>query len=200
MVRAITTRILRQILLVIVLRVIELRCFRDLCRDLPFARCPESNLVYALGLFSRLTLLRVQYVDCRAILRACIVALAHPLSGIVRLPENPQQGLVGNNFRIVDHPHNFSMTREAGAHLFVCRIGCVPASVAHCSRIHPGKLPEKLLRPPKTSEPEYRLGKPSRKRRYHAPTAHKMSLRNGEPGAPSRKCVLCGRYFCLLAK
>src|SRR5688572_10605807 len=80
---AITVRILRQVLLVIFLRVVELRRLADFGGDRGAMRLAERFLVAALALFRRLLLRVGGEVDGRAVLRADVIALAHALGRIV---------------------------------------------------------------------------------------------------------------------
>src|SRR6185312_14003305 len=80
---AITIRILRKILLVIILGIIELRRVLNFRRDRAHPAGGESFLVGALGVLGGLALLGVGDVDSRAVLRADVVLLSHALRGIV---------------------------------------------------------------------------------------------------------------------
>jgi glyoxylase-like metal-dependent hydrolase (beta-lactamase superfamily II) len=134
----IAARILCQVLLVIILRVIESRGIENLGSDYTFARRLKSDLVDTLGFLRLLTLLLVRYVDDGAILRPAVIALAHTLSRIVRLPEHAQELLIRNDFRVIHNPDDFGVARPAGAHLFIRRIGCVAPGIPDRSRIHAG--------------------------------------------------------------
>src|ERR1700719_2419637 len=91
---AVPIRILRQILLVIVLCVEELRRVANLGGDRAAPCCREARLVCALRRLRGIALLRVRGVDRRAVLSADVVSLPHALRRIVRLPEHPEQILV----------------------------------------------------------------------------------------------------------
>src|SRR5687768_9387577 len=78
-VTAVAPRILREVLLVIVLGVVELRRVEDLGRDLLEARLRELFLVRVARGFRELALLGRVHVDARAVLGADVVALAHAL-------------------------------------------------------------------------------------------------------------------------
>src|SRR3954447_15242528 len=85
---------LGQVLLVIVLGVEERPGVRDLGRDLAEPRGPESLAERRARALDGLALLWRRDVHRRAVLGPDVVALAHPLRGVVPLPEDPQQLLV----------------------------------------------------------------------------------------------------------
>src|SRR6267142_1228011 len=88
---AIPARVLRQVLLVVILGVIEGRLVGDLGRDRAESLLPQRGLERLSRLLGRRALLLAGRVDPAAVLRARVVALAHPLRGIVALPEYSQQ-------------------------------------------------------------------------------------------------------------
>src|SRR4029079_265853 len=97
---AIAARIFAEVLLVIVLGVVELRCLADLRRDRAEPRRLQANLE-ALARIERGFLLRLAIaVDRGAIWRAAIVALPHSLRGVVAFPEHLQQVFIARLLRI----------------------------------------------------------------------------------------------------
>src|SRR3989442_13068468 len=88
---AVPARVLRQVLLVVVLRVIEGRLLRDLGGNRAESLLSQGGLERLARLFGRRTLLLHSRVDRAAVLRPDVVALAQSLRGIVVLPEHPQQ-------------------------------------------------------------------------------------------------------------
>src|ERR1700691_5028703 len=109
MIRAIPARILRQILLVIVLRVEEWRRFANLGGDGTAMGRGQRFLEDAPGVFCREALLLIEREYGRAVLAADIVALSHTLRGIVRFPERAQQVLIVDLLWIEHHEYRFGM-------------------------------------------------------------------------------------------
>src|SRR5580704_294269 len=93
---AITVRILRQVLLVIVLGEIERRRIADLGGDRPHPLGFERLGIGGLRGLRRGALLRREYVDAGTVLRADVVALTHALGRIVAFPKRLEQFLVGD--------------------------------------------------------------------------------------------------------
>src|SRR5690606_37843519 len=88
---AVPARVLREILLVVVLRVVERLLAADLRRDPPEAARGELALVAVAAAHRFVAPRIVADVDRRAILRADVVALPHPLRRVVRFPEHLEQ-------------------------------------------------------------------------------------------------------------
>src|SRR6202030_2780298 len=82
---AVSVGILREVLLVVVLGVVEGPRLCDLGGDLAVACSGESRLVRACGGFRGGVLGLVEVQDRGAVLGAAVVALAHPLGGVVAL-------------------------------------------------------------------------------------------------------------------
>ena len=120
----------------VVFRVIESWSVQNFSRDLPHARAAETGLICALGFFGRGTLFWVQNVDRRAVLRPNIVALTHPLGGIVCFPKRPQQGFVRSDGWIEYHPHDLRVSRTSGTHFFIRRIRRTAARIPYGGRIN----------------------------------------------------------------
>jgi hypothetical protein len=152
---AIAAGILGQVLLVVVLGVVELRCFEDLGRDRTEAGRREALLERRLRADGSITLLLVEPVDARAVLGARVVALAHPLRGIVGFPEDGQEILVGDLRGIVDDQHHFVVSGLARAHFLVAGIGRDARGIAHRGGIHARHLPELSLDAPEAAEAEH---------------------------------------------
>src|SRR5690554_6670051 len=93
-------------------------------------------------------------VDSTAVLAADIIALAHPLGRIMRLPEDLQKLIVTDNLRVEDDPHRLRMPRQPAAHLFVGRVGGVTALIADRCHPDPGLAPEEALGSPEAPECE----------------------------------------------
>src|SRR3989475_110795 len=88
---AVAVGILREILLVVLLRVVELRRGQNLRRDRTVAHSGEPLLIRITRSLRRAFLILVVVVDAGAVLRADVVALPHALRWIVMLPEQLQQ-------------------------------------------------------------------------------------------------------------
>src|SRR5262245_49894140 len=99
---AVAVGILREILLVVVLGVVELRRRQNLGRDRPVAGLRERPLVLVARSLRGGALRLVVEIDPGAILRADVVALAHALRRIVALPERLQQVVV-RHLRRIEH-------------------------------------------------------------------------------------------------
>src|SRR5438045_3015508 len=91
---AVTVRVLRQVLLVIVLRVVELWRGDDLRGDPPVSGLAQRLLIVVTRAFRGGALRLVVVVDAGSILRADVPALPHALRRIVTLPERLQQLVV----------------------------------------------------------------------------------------------------------
>src|SRR5438132_4101837 len=88
---AIAERVLCQVLLVVILGEIKGWRGADLGRDRAVAGLAEPRLVHLAPGLGGLALARRIGIDRRAVLRADIVALAHPLGRVVPLPAAPDQ-------------------------------------------------------------------------------------------------------------
>src|SRR5207247_1405173 len=84
---AVAHRVLREVLLVVRLGVVERAGRRDLGRDLAVACGRELLLERGASRLGDRALLVALRVDRRAVLRADVVPLPHPLRGAVVLPE-----------------------------------------------------------------------------------------------------------------
>src|SRR5271168_1338016 len=129
---AVATGILRQILLVIVLGVKELRRVADFRGDGAVSRGGEPGLISAPRDLGGAPLCLVSHVDRGAVLRTDIVPLSHSLRGIVRLPEYLEQILVSDLGGIINHARNLGVSCLAGTDFFVGWIGSEPTCIADC--------------------------------------------------------------------
>src|SRR5881397_855530 len=84
---AISVRVLREVLLMVVLGVVELGRRLDLRRDRAVSRRGQLLLKRVARSLGRALLIVVRVVNARAVLRAGIVPLPHALRRIVVLPE-----------------------------------------------------------------------------------------------------------------
>src|SRR3954453_7920500 len=87
---AIPAGVLREVLLMVVLGVVELRRRQDLGRDRPVTGPLQFCLKRVTRRFGGPTLVVAVIVDAGPVLRADVVALAHALGGVVVLPERLQ--------------------------------------------------------------------------------------------------------------
>src|SRR5262249_7287373 len=129
-------------------------------------------------------------IDCRAVLRADVVALTHALGRVMAFPERFQQCFVTRNLRIIDDEYGFGVAAEATAHFFVGRVRCRAAGIA--DRGHPDTrhLPEHPLRAPEAAEPEDRLLQNVRIRPDKRMIVDEMPLRYRHWLAPPGQTVL----------
>jgi hypothetical protein len=101
-------------------------------------------------------LLVARVVDRRTVLRAYVVALAHPLRRVVGLPEYSQQVSVGDLVGVEDDQHDFRVSGSAAARLPIGRVWCEASCVTYDGRIDAIDLPELALGPPEAAEAEDR--------------------------------------------
>lgn len=96
-------------------------------------------------------------VDPGTVLCAGIVALAHALGGIVRLPKDPQQGLIRDRERIKDNEDDFIVSRHSRADLVVSGVGCDPCGVSDSGGVDALLRPELAFGSPKATHSKERL-------------------------------------------
>ena len=183
---AIAAGVLGEVLLVVVLGVEEVAGRHDLGRDAAEAGGAELRLIGLARAFGGLALRVVEVVDARAVLRADVVALAHPLRRIVALPERLQQRVVRHLLRIEHHEHDLVVAGHAGADFTVGRIRRVSGGVAHGRAVDTRQLPELALGAPEAPEPEHRLFEAGREAPSDRRAVDEMRIRHrhrlGTPG------------------
>src|SRR4051812_27229117 len=103
-----------QVLLMVILRIVELRSRQDLCRHGAVAGPSQLTLEGDLRPLRSLFLSVGVVVDARAVLRADVIALAHALRGVVVLPKGAKQLFVRHSPRVVHHEDHFVVTRHPG--------------------------------------------------------------------------------------
>ena len=96
---------------------------------------------------------------------AGVVALAHALGGVMRLPEDLEQRGVGDQRGLKREPHDFVMPGHARADLFIVRIGRITAGIARRGRVNTRQFPEAPFRAPETAQAKQRQLTIRRKRR-----------------------------------
>src|SRR3981189_569387 len=151
---AVSAWVLRQVLLVVVLRVVEGRLGGDLGHDRAVTGLAQRSLERLARLLRGLALRRRRGVDRAAVLRADVVPLAHALGRVMALPERAQQLRVGDPLRVVHHQHRLGVPGRSRADLAVGRIPGVSARVSHRGRVHALELPELPLGAPEATHPE----------------------------------------------
>src|SRR5579859_753731 len=181
-VRAVAARHLVEVLLVVVLGEVEVAGGDDLRCDLPVAGLGQLLLVGVPRLQGRLLLFRRLVEDRRAVLGADVVALAHALGGVVRLPEDLEQVSVGYPGRVEDDPDGLGVTGAAGADFLVGRVGGEATLVADGGGDDARGLPELSLRAPEAAHRElcdlcaFRVGRSER------PAEHLVTRRDRHRG------------------
>src|SRR5947209_5825716 len=153
---AIAAGVLGEVLLVVGLGVIERAGLRDLGRDLAVASAAQHGLVSGPRLVGGRALGLVAPEDRRAVLRADVVALAHPLGGVVSLPEQLQHLLVAGGGAVERDKNGLGMAGAPAADLLVGGVRGKPAGVADGRRVDAVGLPEEALRAPEAAHPERR--------------------------------------------
>src|SRR5215470_8285527 len=135
---AVAARVLRQILLLHVRRVVELGCGEDVGGDATESRGRERALVdLTRGL--RRPLLDVR----RAEDRGAVARIGRlPLRRVVAFPEEAEHRLEARLARVVDHAHDLGVSGPTRGHLLVARVRRAAAGVADRSREDAGGLPE----------------------------------------------------------
>src|ERR687893_682671 len=140
----------------VALSVVERACGGDLRGDRTVTGAPKRLLVGVTHLLGCPVLLVVGVVDRRAVLRADVVALAHPLRRVVGLPEYCEQVSVGDLLGLEDDEHGFGVSGTSAADLLVGRIRRVASRVADRRRVNTVDLPEDTLGTPEAAETEDR--------------------------------------------
>src|SRR5829696_2149818 len=169
-----------QVLLVVGLGIVERASGCDLRGDRTVTGTPKRLLVGVAGLLSGPALLVVGVVDRRAVLRAYVVALAHPLRWVVCLPEHCEQVPVGDLLGVEDDEHGLGVSGMTAANLLVGRVWGKASRVADCCRVDAIDLPELALDAPEAAETEDRGAHTLGDRRLKWRAEHGVSLGNGE--------------------
>src|SRR5258705_4702335 len=173
---AVASGVLREVLLVIILRVVERRRVGNLGGDAPEARIVQPILERLARRFGGALLLGREGVDRRTVLRAGVVPLAHPLCRVVVFPEDFQHRVVRRDLWVEHDEHDLGVPSHPAAHLAICRIRRIAARVADRRRIDTRRLPELPFGAPEAAHAEHRLLEAGGKRR-------------GEPRTRARKGV-----------
>src|SRR5207247_7734391 len=168
---AISVRVLREVLLMIVLGVVALGRRLDLGRDRAVSRRGQLLLKRVTRSLGRALLIVVRVVDARPVLRAGIVSLSHALRRIVTLPEHLQQIVVTDRLRIEHDEHDLVVTGHARADFTIRRVRRRSCGVSDRGAVHAAKLPELPLRAPETAHPDDRAPETIGQRRGEAVSA-----------------------------
>src|SRR5829696_3335983 len=177
---AVSVRYLVQVLLVVGLGIVERASGRNLRGNRIVTGTPKRLLVGVTALLSGPTLLVTRVVDCRAVLRADVVALTHPLRRVMGLPEHCEQFPVGDLLRIEDDEHGLGVPGSSATNLLIGRVRCEAARVADCCRVNALDLPEFTLGPPEAAEAEDSGAHTLGEGRLEGCAEHGMPLGNGE--------------------
>src|SRR5262249_29069569 len=178
---AIAVRVLRQVLLVVGLRVVELVGGLDLGGDVAVAGGPELLLIALERRLGSLALSLVRPQNQRAVLRADVVALPHALRRIVRLPEGRKELVIGDALGVEDAEDSLRRAGQAAAALLVGRIRRVTAGISHRCRVDARELPEDALGAPEAAEAEDGLFEPFGEGRLQRCAQHLVPARDRHP-------------------
>src|SRR5215210_6465599 len=182
-----------EVLLVVALSVVERAGGRDLRGNRIIAGTPQGLLVGVAALLGGPALLVVGVVDRRAVLRAFVVALAHPLRRVVGLPEHREQVPVGDLLGVEGDEHSLGVPGTAAANLLVGRVRREAPRVADRRRVDAVDLPEPTLCTPEAAEAEDRGAHTLEKGRLKGRAEHGVPLGNGERRLLPSGERLCGR-------
>ncbi len=130
--------------------------------------------------------------DHGAVLGTHVVALAHALGRVVRLPEHPEQVLVRHEGRVEDHPDRLGVAGPTRTDLFVGRVGRVTTRVADRGGQHPGQLPELPLGAPEAAQAELGHLRTRRIGREQPAAEHLVAGGHGQGLGPSGQRLLRG--------
>ena len=111
---------------------------------------------FCFGSIRNLFLLGGGIKDGAPVLRANIRPLPVAGGGVVVVPKDGEQLIVGDLLRIVSDPHRFRMAGLIGANVAVGRVFGVPAGVAHFREEHAFGLAQCLFDSPETAGSEDR--------------------------------------------
>src|SRR5215217_60656 len=152
----------------------------DLRGDRTVIGASQRLLVAVTRLLGGPALLVVSVVDRRAVLRAYVVALAHPLRWVVGLPEHREQVPEGDLLGVEDDEHGLGMPGTAAANLLVGRVRREAPRVADRRRVDAVDLPELTLGPPEAAEAEDRGARTLGKGRLKGRAEYGVPLGNAE--------------------
>src|SRR5262245_4437207 len=160
---------------------------RDLGRHRRIAGLAE-RLVVALARRLGLPLLAVAgEIDCRAVLRADIIALTHALGRVMRLEEDLEQLLVADPLRVEHHHHRLGMAGLAGAQLLIGRVRRLTTHIADGGDPHAGHRPEQPLGAPIAAKREIGDFRAFRIGTLERPLVDEMRFRRGDRLVPPRQ-------------
>src|SRR5215212_10578747 len=163
----------------------------DLRGDRTVIGASQRLLVAVTRLLGGPALLVVSVVDRRAVLRAYVVALAHPLRWVVGLPEHREQVPVGDLVGVEDDEHGLGVSRTSAAHLLVGRVRREAPRVADRRRVDAVDLPELTLCTPEAAEAEDRGAHTLGERCPEGRAEYGVPLRNAE-----RRPLPAGKRLC----
>ena len=124
---------------------------------------------------------------------ADVVSLAVALGGIVGLPENLEQLVVGDLGREKDHLDDFGVAGHPGADLLIGGIRRYAPGVSHRSGVNARELPETPLRSPETTHSEHRYLSAVGERRSQGRPQHVVGRRHLNRHIPSGEGLLGSR-------
>ena len=181
-----------------ILGVVERRRVHDFGGDGAVARLPQRLGEAGFGRFRHLPLRVAMDIDAGAVLRADIVALAHALGRVVRLPEHLEQGVVGD-FRRVEHDEDHLIVPgAAGADVLVGRVGRVATRIADRRGPYARGFPELAFGAPETAEAEQGALHALREGRRHRRAVDEMLGRNRHDAVAVRQGPVRGYHLDLL--
>ena len=176
-----------QVLLVVALGVVERAGVQDLGGDAAVSRGREGLLV-RIARCRRLLGLRLGVrVDARTVLRTHVVALTHPLGGVVGLPEGVEECVVADAFRIEDHEDDLVVAGTPAAYLLVGRVGGRAGRIADRGDVYPRQAPERLLPAPEAAEAELRERHALGEGRLDAAAVDEVDVGGGDRIRPPRQ-------------
>ena len=183
----------------VVLGVVEGGSGGDFGGDGSFACRGQVPLVGLPGVLGQPALLLGGPENHRPVLGTPVVSLAHPLGGVVLLPENLQQINVGKHRRVVDDQGRLGVGGAARAHLPVGGMGRMPPLVADGGGEHPRRPPEQALHPPEAPHPHIGLLHAVGERRDDGAAVYEVRLRLQYGMVAARRGVGGGRQNPLAA-
>jgi acetolactate synthase regulatory subunit len=162
----VAARVLREVLLVVILRVIERRGHEDLGRDGSISSFAQRALVTLQRSCRQLVLRIIEVVDARTVLRPAVVSLSHALGRVVALPEYLEEIVIGEPSGPIHDQNHLVVSGPAGADILVCRVRGLACGVAYRRCVHALRLPELSLGAPEAAQAEHRLFRVARERAF----------------------------------